>query len=39
MLTKIINEEHPDIRALSIYPGVVNTEMQEKIRNTSDEEL
>ena len=34
-----INEEHPDIRALSIYPGIVNTEMQEKIRNTSAEEF
>ena len=39
MLTKIINEEYADIRALSIYPGIVNTEMQEKIRNASDKEF
>ena len=37
MLTKIINEENEKIKAYSIYPGVVNTEMQEKIRNTSVE--
>ena len=35
MLTKIINEENNKIEAYSIYPGVVDTEMQEKIRNTS----
>ena len=34
MLTKIINQEHPNIKAYSIYPGVVNTEMQKKIRDT-----
>jgi len=39
MLTNIINEEHPEIRALSIYPGVVNTYMQLKIRSTNLEEF
>lgn len=34
MLTKIINEENDKVEAYSIYPGIVNTEMQEKIRNT-----
>ena len=37
MLTKIINQENEEIKAYSIYPGVVNTEMQDKIRNTSVE--
>ena len=32
MLTKIINEEHPNIKAYSIYPGVVDTEMQKNKR-------
>ena len=39
MLTKIINEENNKIEAYSIYPGVVDTEMQEKIRNTSLEKF
>jgi len=39
MLTKIINVEHPDIKAYSIYPGVVDTEMQKKIRNTDIEKF
>ena len=34
MLTKIINQEHPNLKAYSIYPGVVDTEMQKKIRYT-----
>ena len=33
------NEEHPEIRALSVYPGVVNTDMQLKIRSTNIEEF
>jgi benzil reductase ((S)-benzoin forming) len=39
MLTKIINEEHPYIKAYSIYPGVVDTEMQRKIRDTDIEKF
>jgi benzil reductase ((S)-benzoin forming) len=39
MLTKIINEEHPNIKAYSIYPGVVDTEMQKKIRDTDIEKF
>jgi len=39
MLTKIINVEHPDIEAYSIYPGVVDTEMQKKIRDTDIEKF
>lgn len=39
MLTKIINEEHSNIKAYSIYPGVVDTEMQKKIRNTDIEKF
>ena len=39
MLTKIINEEHPNIKAYSIYPGVVDTEMQKKIRETDIEKF
>ena len=39
MLTNIINEEHPEIRALSVYPGIVNTDMQLKIRSTNLEEF
>ena len=39
MLTKIINEEHPNIKAYSIYPGVVDTEMQRKIRDTDIEKF
>tara|TARA_B100000965_G_scaffold400853_1_gene423511 strand:- start:1143 stop:1847 length:705 start_codon:yes stop_codon:yes gene_type:complete len=39
MLTNILNEEHPNIRTLSIYPGVVDTDMQEKIRNTNINEF
>ena len=39
MLTKIINEEHPNIKAFSIYPGVVDTEMQKKIRDTDVEKF
>ena len=39
MLTKIINEENNKIEAYSIYPGVVDTEMQEKIRNTRTEKF
>ena len=39
MLTKIINEENDKVEAYSIYPGVVDTEMQEKIRNTRVEKF
>ena len=39
MLTKIINEENDKVEAYSIYPGIVNTEMQEKIRNTRVEKF
>ena len=39
MLTKIINQEHNSIKAYSIYPGVVNTEMQKKIRDTDIEKF
>ena len=39
MLTKIINEERPNIKAYSIYPGVVDTEMQKKIRDTDIEKF
>tara|TARA_X000000368_G_scaffold321505_1_gene258676 strand:+ start:96 stop:800 length:705 start_codon:yes stop_codon:yes gene_type:complete len=39
MLTNIINEEHPEVRALSIYPGIVNTDMQLKIRNANIKEF
>jgi len=39
MLTKIINKEHPNIKAYSIYPGVVDTEMQKKIRETDIEKF
>ena len=39
MLTKIINEEHPNIKAYSIYPGVVDTAMQKKIRDTNVEKF
>ena len=39
MLTKIINQEHNSIQAYSIYPGVVDTEMQKKIRDTDIEKF
>ena len=39
MLTKILNEEHLKIKTISIYPGVVNTDMQKKIRNTKEEKF
>ena len=39
MLTKIINQEHNYIKAYSIYPGVVDTEMQKKIRDTDIEKF
>ena len=39
MLTKIINQEHNSIKAYSIYPGVVDTEMQKKIRDTDIEKF
>ena len=39
MLTNIINEEHKNVRALSIYPGIVNTEMQRSIREAKDEDF
>ncbi len=39
MLTKIINQEHSSIKAYSIYPGVVDTEMQKKIRDTDVEKF
>jgi len=39
MLTKIINQEHSNIKAYSIYPGVVDTEMQKKIRDTDVEKF
>ena len=39
MLTKIINQEHSGIKAYSIYPGVVDTEMQKKIRDTDVEKF
>ena len=39
MLTKIINQEHSSIKAYSIYPGVVDTEMQKKIRDTDIEKF
>jgi benzil reductase ((S)-benzoin forming) len=39
MLTKIINQEHQNIKAYSIYPGVVDTAMQKKIRETDVEKF
>ena len=39
MLTKIINQEQNSIKAYSIYPGVVDTEMQKKIRDTDIEKF
>jgi benzil reductase ((S)-benzoin forming) len=39
MLTKIINQEHNSTKAYSIYPGVVDTEMQKKIRDTDIEKF
>ena len=39
MLTKIINQEHNSIKAYYIYPGVVDTEMQKKIRDTDIEKF
>ena len=39
MLTNIINEEHKNVRALSIYPGIVNTEMQRNIREAKEEDF
>ena len=39
MLTKILNQEHNSIKAYSIYPGVVDTEMQKKIRDTDIEKF
>ena len=39
MLTKIINQEHNSIKAYSIYPGIVDTEMQKKIRDTDIEKF
>jgi len=41
MMTKVISEEQKDIengvKVFSIYPGIVDTGMQSKIRNTSEE--
>ena len=37
ILSFIAPYHNEKIKAYSIYPGVVNTEMQEKIRNTSVE--
>ena len=34
MLTKMIEAENNNVKAYSVYPGVVDTEMQLKIRNT-----
>tara|TARA_B100001142_G_scaffold318219_1_gene360114 strand:- start:207 stop:920 length:714 start_codon:yes stop_codon:yes gene_type:complete len=39
MLTKIINQEHTNLKAYSIYPGVVDTAMQKKIRDTNVEKF
>ncbi len=33
MLTRVINEEHPQIESYAISPGVVDTAMQQSIRN------
>ncbi len=35
MLTKVTQEDHPDVRCLAIAPGIVDTEMQGEIRQTS----
>ena len=36
MLTNVLCEEkYKDLRAISVYPGIVDTDMQIKIRNTS----
>ena len=34
MLTRMIEAENNNVKAYSVYPGVVDTEMQLKIRNT-----
>lgn len=33
MITRVMNEEHPEIEAYSIAPGIVNTAMQKNIRD------
>ncbi len=33
MLTRVLNEEHPEIESYAISPGIVNTNMQQDIRD------
>jgi benzil reductase ((S)-benzoin forming) len=37
MLTRVINEEHPEIECYALAPGIVETPMQEAIRNANPE--
>jgi len=37
MLTRVINEEHPDVEAYAIAPGIVNTNMQQNVRDAKPE--
>ena len=40
MLTNVLCEEkYKDFRAISVYPGIVDTDMQTKIRNTSTKDF
>jgi len=37
MITRVINEEHPDVEAYAIAPGIVNTRMQQDVREAKPE--
>lgn len=37
MITRVINEEHPDVEAYAIAPGIVNTNMQQNVRDAKPE--
>lgn len=39
MLTQVMALDHPDIRFLSVSPGIVDTEMQGEIREMSEEDF
>lgn len=38
-LSKVVAEEHPDIRVWAMAPGIVDTPMQQTIRGTSEEQF
>ena len=37
MITRVIGEEHPEVEAYAIAPGIVNTAMQKDIREAKEE--